>query len=183
MRRFAVIATLIVTAFGSVANAEAVVNFDPETGTGSVDVGVIGASFGWTPEQLQQEAGALGFVLAKEQEFTASCDGVPTAHITERTDYILDFSEQRDVDGNLRTFNLTGLGRAVGRPSLPRVGGECGELPSPYPRVWTSLAEETPQYRLYVAYRGLEVLLWPGSGAGILREPVDGWEEIRGSLN
>jgi hypothetical protein len=33
MKRFAIIAALIVTSFGSVTNAEAVINLDPETGS------------------------------------------------------------------------------------------------------------------------------------------------------
>jgi hypothetical protein len=152
---------------------DAVVTFDPDTGTGSVDAGVIAASFGWTPEQLQQEAGALGFVLARKQVVTASCDGVLTTQITDRTDYILEFSEHRDDDGNLQGFTLNGLGRAVGQSSLPAVGSARGDAASVYPRVWTAVEEDSREDRVYVAYRGLQVLLWPGSAPGIMCEPVD----------
>jgi hypothetical protein len=184
MKRYAIIAALIITAFGSGTNAEAFVTFDPATGMGSVDIGIIGASFGLAPDQLEKEAQAVGFVLAKEQKFTASCDMVPTVNGVDRTDYILDVSEQRDVDGTLLGFSLDGRGRAIGSSSVPTVGGKCvGDPSSPSARLWTSVDEATPRYRLYVAYGGLQVRVWPGSNSGILRQPVDEWEEIRVSPN
>src|SRR5262245_10340827 len=172
MRRFALIAALVIVACVADINAEVVVTLDSASGTGPVDAGVVGASFDWTPEQLQAESGALGFVFAEEQAFTASCNDVPTTQITDRIDYILEFYEQRDANGTLQAFVLTGLSRAVGRPSLPVVGSECGQGSSVSPQVWTS-AEEDREDRLSVAYRGLQVRLWPGSAPGMLREPVD----------
>jgi hypothetical protein len=173
MQRIALIAALAVATLAPLVKAEAVVTFDPDAGTGYVDAGVIAASFGWTPEQLQQEAGALGFVLAREQHVTASCNGVPTTQITDRTDYFLEFSEQRDDDGNLQGFNLNGLGRAVGQSSLPAIGSDFGDGASAYPQVWTAVEEDNREDRVYVAWRGLQVLIWPGSAFGILRVPVD----------
>src|SRR3712207_1350477 len=108
MNRFAFIAALAVATLAPLVKAEAVVTFDPDTGTGYVDAGVITASFGWTPEQLQQESAALGFVLAEALHVTAVRDGVLTTRITDRTDYLLEFSEQRDDDGTLQGFNFNG---------------------------------------------------------------------------
>jgi hypothetical protein len=61
----------------------------------------------------------------------------------------------------------------VGQSSLPAVGSARGDAASVYPRVWTAVEEDSREDRVYVAYRGLQVLLRPGSGLGILREPID----------
>jgi hypothetical protein len=178
MQRIAFITVFAVAALAPLVKAEAVVTFDPNTGTGYVDASVVTANLGWSPEQLQEESAALGFVLTEALHVTASCNNVPTAQITDRTDYLLAFSEQRDNDGTLQGFTLSGRGRAVGQPALPPIGSECGASSSADPQVWTAVEEDSREDRVYVAYQGLQVLLWPGSGLGILREPIDEREVV-----
>ena len=92
-------------------------------------------------------------------------------------------SVERVEDRNLQGFDLNSLGRAVGQSSSPAVGSECGEGPSVYPQVWTSVEEDRQEDRSYVAYRSLRVLLWPESAPDIGREPVDEWGAIPPPVN
>lgn len=149
----------------TVSTARADVVFDPQTGTGSIDAGTVATMTGWDAASLDRGADGIGFVLAEEARTIGACDAVRTM-ITDRTDHILDVIVTRNADGSLGGFQFAGLGRAVGQPA----GHAFACVPG---AVWTVEATPATGYSLFAVYKGEQVLVWPGTTPGILREPQD----------
>src|SRR5687767_2749023 len=55
------------------AAAQATLTFDPATGTGLINSGSVLFALGWDAQRLQDEAKALGFILAEKADYTGVC--------------------------------------------------------------------------------------------------------------
>jgi hypothetical protein len=149
------------------AAARAATTLDPATGTGVIDRDSVLSALGWDAQRLQDEANALGFILAETAGYTGVCStGGPVSTIA-RTDTILEHEVQHD-GATITGFMLTGKGDEIPWQDATQVGATCVEI-SVLGTV-RSLEQTFLESRLYIGYKGLQVQLWPESGSGAVRE-------------
>ena len=137
--------------------------FDPNTGMGYLDSGVVLFVLGWDTQRLQDEAAALGFILAEKSTYTGECSTGGVLPTTARIDMMLKSTIQ--FDGSTVTgFTLDGKesGQEIRWQAVPQVGMTCVE--SNVAGTWVSIEFVSSEHHLYVGYKGLQIHLWPGTG-------------------
>jgi hypothetical protein len=147
--------------------AQATLTFDSATGTGVIDSGSVLSALGWDAQRLQDEAKALGFVLAEKVTYTGVCSTGGAVSTTARTDTFLE-NEIRYDGPTITGFALTGKGDEIQWQDATQVGAICVEV-SVLGSV-RSLERTSLESHLYIGYKGIQVQLWPESGSGIVRD-------------
>src|SRR5829696_464 len=94
------------------AAAQATLTFDPATGTGVIDSGSVLFALGWDAQRLQDEAKALGFILAEKVDYTGVCSTGGNVSTIARTDTILENTVQYE-GATVTGFTLTGKGNQI----------------------------------------------------------------------
>jgi hypothetical protein len=149
------------------AAAGAPMTFDPATGTGVIDSETVLTALDWDAQRLRDEAKALGFILAETTGYTGVCSTGGNVSTTARTDTAL--AHEIEFDGPTITgFTLTGKEDEISWQEATRVGAICVEV-SLLGTV-RSLEQTSLESHLYIGYKGIQVHLWPGPGAGAIRE-------------
>ena len=146
--------------------AQANLTFDPATGTGVIESGMVMLALGWDAQRLQDEAKALGFILAEKADYTGVCSTGGDVSTIARIDTILENAIQYD-GATVTGFTLAGKGDQIQWQDGPQVGEICVEI-----SVLGSLrsVEQTSlESHLYIGYKGIQVHLWPESRSGSLR--------------
>jgi len=149
------------------AAAQATLTVDPATGTGVIDRETVLFALGWDAQRLQDEAQALGFILAEKADYTGVCSTGGNVSTIARTDTILENTIQQQ-GATITGFTLTGKGDEIQWQDGPQVGEICVEV-----SVLGSLrsVEQTSvESHLYIGYKGIQVQLWPELGSGIVRD-------------
>jgi hypothetical protein len=149
------------------AAAQATLTFDPATGTGAIDSGSVLFALGWDAQRLQDEAKALGFILAEKADYTAVCSTGGNVSTSTRTDIILESAIQYE-GATITSFTLTGKGDEIQWQDVTEVGDICVEV-----SVLGSLrsVEQTSlESHLYIGYKGIQIHLWPETRPGVLRD-------------
>ena len=147
--------------------AQATLTFDPTTGTGVIDSGMVLFALGWDAQRLQDEAKALGFILAEKADYTGVCSTGGDVSTIARTDTILENTIQYE-GAKITGFTLTGKGDEIPWQDATQVGDVCVEV-----SVLGSLrsVEQTSlESHLYIGYKGIQIHLWPETRPGILRD-------------
>jgi hypothetical protein len=150
-----------------VVAAQAPVTFDPTTGTGVIESGTVLVALGWDAQRLQDEAKALGFILAEKVDYTGVCSTGGNVSTIARTDTILENRVQYE-GATVTGFTLTGKGNEIQWQDATQVGEICVEV-----SVLGSLrsVEQTSlESHLYIGYKGIQVPLWPETRPGIVRD-------------
>jgi hypothetical protein len=149
------------------AAAQATLTFDPATGTGVIESGTVLFALGWDAQRLQDEAKALGFILAEKAGYTGVCSTGGKVVTIARTDTLLEQTIQYD-GATITGFALTGKGDEIPWQEATQVGASCVEVSV----VGTvrSLEQTSLETHLYVGYKGIQVHLWPESRSGIFRD-------------
>jgi hypothetical protein len=129
--------------------SQALVTFDPATGTGFVGKGDIQLPFGWNNATLQANASSLTFTYQSSATYEAVCEwttgegtrGQRTHDVTHTKTSVVndtisyDARTHKQVDG----FFLTGYGSVTeGGEPVPEVGGPCPGNPGT-DGVWVSV--------------------------------------------
>ena len=149
------------------AAAQAPMTFDPASGTGVIDSGSVLSALGWDAQRLQDEARALGFILAEKAGYTGVCSTGGEVTTIARTDTILQ--NEIGYDGATITgFTLTGKGDEIQQQDATQVGAICVEV-SVLGTV-RSLEQSSLESHLYIGYKGIQVQLWPESAPGTVRD-------------
>jgi hypothetical protein len=147
--------------------AQATLAFDPATGTGVIDSGSVLFALGWDAQRLQDEAQALGFILAEKADYTGVCSTGGNVSTIARTDTILENTIQQE-GATITGFTLTGKGDEIPWQDATQVGDVCVEV-----SVLGSLrsVEQTSlESHLYIGYKGIQIHLWPETRPGIVRD-------------
>jgi hypothetical protein len=146
---------------------QATLTFDPATGTGMIDSGTVLFALGWDAQRLQDEANALGFILAERASYTGVCSTGGDVSTIARTDTILENTIQ--VDGaRITGFTLTGKGDEIQWQDVTQVGAICVEVS--VVGTLRSVEQTSLESHLYIGYKGIQVHLWPESRPGIFRD-------------
>jgi hypothetical protein len=149
------------------AAAQATLTFDPATGTGVIDSESVLFALGWDAQRLQDEAKALGFILAEKADYTGVCSTGGDVSTIARTDTILENTIQYE-GATITGFTLTGKGDEIQWQDATEVGDICVEV-----SVLGSLrsVEQTSlESHLYIGYKGIQIHLWPETRPGVLRD-------------
>jgi hypothetical protein len=149
------------------APSRATMTFDTATGTGVIDSTAVLSALGWDAQRLQDEANALGFILAEKAGYTGVCSTGGHVSTIARTDAILKHEIRYD-GSTIISFRLTGKGEAIQWQDATQVGAICVEV-SVLGTV-RSLEQTSLESHLYIGYKGIQVQLWPESGSGIVRD-------------
>ena len=149
------------------AAAQATLTFDPATGTGVIDREAVLFALGWDAQRLQDEARALGFILAEKVDYTGVCSTGGDVSTIARVDTILENTIQSD-GATITGFTLTGRGDEIQWQDGPQVGEICVEVS--ILGTLRSVEQTSLESHLYIGYKGIQVQLWPESGSGIMRE-------------
>lgn len=147
--------------------AHAARTFDPATGTGVIDSATVLSALGWDAQRLQDEAKALGFILAEKVTYTSVCSTGGAVSTTARTDTFRE-NEIRYDGPTITGFALAGKGDEIQWQDATQVGASCVEV-SVLGTV-RSLEQTSLESHLYIGYKGIQVQLWPESGSGIVRD-------------
>jgi hypothetical protein len=147
--------------------AQVPMTFDPATGRGVIDRGTVLSALSWDAQRLQDEARALGFILAEKAGYTGVCSTGGDVTTIARTDIVLE-NEIRYDGATITGFTLTGKGDQIQWQDVTQVGEICVEV-SLLGSV-RSIEQTSLESHLYVGYKGSQVQLWPESGSGIVRD-------------
>src|SRR5918998_4038704 len=109
------------------AAAQSALTFDPATGTGVIDSGTVLFALGWDAQRLQDEAKALGFILAEKVDYSGVCSTGGDVSTIVRTDTILENTIEYD-GAAITGFTLTGKGDEIQWQDGPQVGEICVEV-------------------------------------------------------
>ena len=149
------------------AAVQATLTFDPATGTGVIDSGTVLVALGWDAQRLQDEAKALGFILAEKADYTGLCSTGGKVSTIARTDTILENSIQYD-GATVTGFTLTGKGDEIQWQDATQVGEICVEVS--LLGTLRSVEQTSLESHLYIGYKGIQVPLWPETRPGIVRD-------------
>jgi hypothetical protein len=156
-----------VLAASRAAAAQATLTFDPATGMGVIDSGTVLLALGWDAQRLQDEAKALGFILAEKAGYTGVCSTGGNVSTITRTDTILENTIQYD-GATITGFTLTGKGDEIQWQDGPQVGETCVEVS--VLGTLRSVEQTSLESHLYIGYKGIQVHLWPESRSGTFRD-------------
>ena len=149
------------------AMAQATITFDPATGTGAIDSGIVLSALGWDTQRLRDEAKALGFILAEKAGYTGVCSTGGEVSTIARTDTVLE-NEIQYAGATITGFALTGKGDEIQWQDVTQVGAICVEVS--VLGTLRSVEQTSLESHLYIGYKGIQVRLWPEAGSGILRD-------------
>ncbi len=154
------------------STSQALVTFDPATGTGFVGKGDVQLAFGWNNAVLQTNALALTFSLQSEATYAAMCEwetgtpgehGYHIHHVTHHKSTSVNDTLTYDARtrNQVTGFFLTGFGTTTeSGGAVPVVGGPCPGNPGTG-GVWISVELESGGGTggLYVTFGPTTVLL------------------------
>jgi hypothetical protein len=149
------------------AAAQATLTFDPATGMGVIDTGTVLFALGWDAQRLQDEARALGFILAEKVDYSGVCSTGGKVSTIARTDTILENTIQYD-GATITGFTLTGKGNQIQWQDGSQVGETCVEVS--VLGTLRSVEQTSLESHLYIGYKGIQVHLWPESRSGSFRD-------------
>ena len=149
------------------AAAQVSLTFDPATGMGMIDSESVLSALGWDAQRLQNEAKAIGFILAEKADYTGVCSTGGDVSTIARTDTILENTIQYD-GATITGFTITGKGNEIPWQDVTQVGEICVEVS--ILGTLSSVQQTSLESHLYIGYKGIQVHLWPGASSGIVRE-------------
>lgn len=124
------IASLLTTALAVISVYA--LQFDPNTGMGSISKGEVQSAFGWNNQQFQQSVPGITFSYDSTQEYSAVCqffatNGSEETRSTITMHSVVNGNIQYETRGNRQVtgFNLTGFGTQTHTGEIPVVGGHC----------------------------------------------------------
>jgi len=149
------------------AAARVPMTFDSATGTGVINSGTVLSALGWDAQRLQNEARALGFILAEKVDYTGVCSTGGKVSTIALTDTNLEHTIQYD-GAAVTGFTLTGKADEIQWQGGSQLGEICVEVS--VLGTLRSVEQTSLESRLYIGYKGIQTHLWPESSYGIVRE-------------